>query len=452
MYKKITSIFDRYSSNGIALQTLSHYKTYRDTYKFIKKSQWWDSEKILEYQTNKLKELVHHSYNNVPYYKKLFDSIGLKPKDIQSLEDIKKIPFLTKKIIRENIKELKARNYPEHKFELSWTGGSTGFPMHFYCERGTWLAILNAYGKLMLEWIGCSYLDKNVLITGRNKPYRSQLFGRMLVLSSFYMNEEYMTRFIHKIRRLKPKYINSYPSAITILSKFIKKNNLELIPNLEKIICHAETLYEWQRNLVESTFKCKIHQQYGLREQTTLGCTCEHSDYFHIFPENGILELVDKNGNYLSKEGEIGEIVGTGFNTGIFPFIRYKTEDMGIHTNKKCSCGRSYPLIKRIEGRLQDFVISKTGKLVPFTRLHHLVAESSSSVEECQFYQDVEGVIILNIVKSKSYSDYDTKKIESGFDKIFGNKLKIEVKFVDHIPLTDRGKYRFLIQKLPINL
>jgi phenylacetate-CoA ligase len=274
----------------------------------------------------------------------------------------------------------------------------------------------------------------------------------MLILSSFNMNEEYMTCFIQKIKKLKPKYIYTYPSAITILARYIKTNNFDIFPDLEKIICHAETLYDWQRNLIESTFKCKIHEHYGLREQTVMGGTCDHSDFYHIFPEYGILELVDKNGNHLTKENQIGEIVGTGFHTNIFPFIRYKTGDLGIKTNKKCSCGRNYPLIKRIEGRLQDFVISKNKKLVPFTRLHHLVAESTNNVKECQFYQDTEGLITLNIIKSKNYSNYDTHRIEKEFNKIFENEFKLEIQFVNQISRTKRGKYRFLIQKLPIKL
>ncbi len=170
-----------------------------------------------------------------------------------------------------------------------------------------------------------------------------------------------------------------------------------------------------------------------------------------MFPEYGITELVDKEGNLVTKEGETGEIVGTGFHTYYFPFIRYKTGDLGAYTEEKCPCGRNYPLLRKIEGRVQDFVVSKTKKLVPFTRIHHLVAESSQNVKECQFYQDTEGELVLNIVKTQHYTDSDSQKIQKGFQKILGNGFNLAIRFVDQIPRTNRGKFQFLIQKLPVD-
>jgi len=439
-----------YTENGMALQTVLHPITFLKTYKFLKKSQWWSKEKLDVYQLQQLSKLIHHAYEHVPYYKKVFEKLDLKPNDIQSIQDLQKLPFLTKKIINKHIEDLKAINYPKHRFEYTYTGGSTGEPLKFYTEKGVWLSTLMAYSQIQMGWFGCSYLDKSVFITGRDNPWKYQLLGRMLVLSSFYMNESYIPQFIEKIRKLKPKYITTYPSAITILAKYMKKNDIEIFPSIETIICHAETLYSWQRNLLEEIFQCRVHDTYGLREQTNIGGTCKHSNYYHMFPEYGVLELVDKDGKPITNEGEIGEIVGTGFHTYFFPFIRYKTGDLGVYTNKRCKCGRNYPLLIRIEGRIQDFVISKTKKLVPFTRFQHLAVESSDNVEECQFYQDTEGKLILNIVKSQNYTDTDTLTIQKNFKKILGNEFDLVIHFIDEIPLSNRGKLQFLIQKLPI--
>jgi len=443
-------ILSSYTVNATALKTIIYYNTFRKTYKFLKKSQWWSREQLEEYQLQQLSKLLNHAYENVLYYRKIFDALGLMPKDIKSIKDLQKLPFLTKETIREHVEDLKATNYPESKFEYTRTGGSTGFPLRFYKEKGVWLTRLTAYTKIMMDWADSSFFDRSVFITGRDDPWKYQLFGRMLVLSSFHMNEEYLPQFIQKIRKLKPKYILTYPSAITILAKYIRKNKLEIFPSVKTIISHAETLYDWQRELVEETFKCRVHDHYGLREQTVLGGTCEHSNYFHMFPEYGITELVDKEGNLVTKEGETGEIVGTGFHTYYFPFIRYKTGDLGVYTEEKCPCGRNHPLLKKIEGRVQDFVISKTKKLVPFTRIHHLVAESSQNVKECQFYQDAEGKLVLNIVKTQHYTDSDSQNIQKGFKKILGDEFNLTIRFVDQIPCTKRGKFQFLIQKLPI--
>lgn len=439
-----------YTVNATALKTIIYYNTFRKTYKFLKKSQWRSQEQLEEYQLQQLSKLLHHAYENVPYYTRIFDDLGLKPNDIQSLQDLQKLPFPTKEIIREHVENLKATNYPESKFEYTRTGGSTGYPLRFYKEKGVWLTRLTAYTKIMMDWADSSFFDRSVFITGRDDPWKYQLFGRMLVLSSFYMNEEYLPQFIQKIRKLKPKYILTYPSAITILAKYIRKNNLEIFPSVKVIICHAETLYGWQRNLLEETFKCRVHDQYGLREQTVLGGTCEHSNYFHMFPEYGVIELVNKDGTPVTKEGEVGEIVGTGFHTYFFPFIRYRSGDLGVYTAQKCQCGRNYSLLKRIEGRSQEFLVSKTKRQISLTGFFGLTVKSSLNVKESQLYQDTPGKIVIDIVKGENYSENDTQNILKNFQKRLGDEFTVSVRFVDHIPRTKRGKFRYLIQKLPI--
>jgi len=431
-------------------QALVHFPTFLHTYTLLKESQWWSKEQLEEYQLLQLKKLLNHAYENVPYYTKIFKKLKLKPKEIQSINDLQKLPYLTKEIVRKNLDTLKATNYPEHKFQFFSTGGSTGRPLRFYIDKGVWSSQLAAYGKILMDLTGRSYFDRCVLIVRSETPFEYRSFRRTLVLSSFFINDKYLPLFIKKIRKLKPKYFLGYPSAITNLAVYMRRNNLEGFPSVKIIMCHAETLYEWQRDLLEEMFQCRVYNRYGLRETAALGSTCEHSNYLHMFPEYGIVELIGKEGKPVKKEGEVGEIVGTGFHTYIFPFIRYKTGDLGIYTTKKCPCGRNYPLLKRIEGRVQEFVVSKTKQLISLIGVYGLVAMCSPNVKECQLYQDTEGEIILNIVKTLDYSDADSKIIKKRFQARFGDECTVKIQFVDSISYTKSGKYRFLVQKLPL--
>jgi len=451
MHKLRERILTNYSNNGMGLQILMNYKVFRDTYKFLKKSQWWSKELLEKHQMQELNKLLNHAFENVPYYTKVFDSLSLKPKDIHSISDLDKIPFLTKDIIKLNIKNLKAINYSESRFELLSTGGSTGQPLTFYIEKGVALSKLMAYAKLQMDWTNRSFFDKCVSITGDDFPFKFQFFGRTLVISSFFINDKYLPIIIKKIQKFKPKHILGYPSAITKIAIYMKKNNFEGFPGLETIVCRAETLNDWQQDFLKKMFNCHIYNQYGLREYAALGCTCKHSNYFHMFPEFGIVELIGKDGKPVTKEGETGEIVGTGFYTNIFPFIRYRTGDLGVYTLKKCKCGRNYPLLERIEGRTQEFLVSKTNQLVFLTGAYGLMVKSSLNVKECQLYQDSPGEVVINIVKGENYSEIDTKAILQNFQKKLGDEFLLSIDFVDHIPLTTRGKFKFLIQKLPIN-
>jgi phenylacetate-CoA ligase len=446
-------IYDDYSINGMTIQTLLNSKTFLKTYIFLRDSQYWPEEKIKKYQTDQLSKLITHAYENVPYYRKIFNKLKLKPEDIESKKDLKRLPFLTKDIIKKNLKDLKAQNYADYKFELSYSGGTTGITSDFYIEKGVWLANLMAYGAIMMNWVGTNSFQKGVQIEGREDfTWCYQQFGRVLVISSFHMSDDNIETYIKKIRKLRPRYIITYPSAITILGNYMKKRDIKEFRSLRAIICYGETMHNSQFNFLKDVFKCNIQGQYGLREQAAMAGTCPESNNYHVFPEYGIVELINKNGKHVKKEGEKGEIVGTGFLTHIFPFIRYRTGDIGIYTENKCSCGRHYPLLKNIEGRVQDYIVSKKGHLAPLTSVYHLIAFASNNVKECQLYQKKKGEVIINIIKEKNYSKSDSDRIMKNFKSRAGNDFDFNINFMDKIERTKRGKFRFLIQDLKIDI
>jgi phenylacetate-CoA ligase len=446
MQKLWDHLFNEETGLGTVLTTLIYNAPYQKTYKFLQHSQWWTPEQIKEYQWKQLKTLLHHAYEHVPYYKKLFNIRGIIPDNVQSLYDFQQLPFLTKEIVQEHTNELKATNYSAHTFEETITGGSTGFPLRFYVEKGVWYAKHLAYIKMLLERAECQAMDKSVQITGSEKPWEYRPLSRTLVLSSYHMTDQNIPTYVKKIRQLQPQYIIGYPSAITMLAMYMKHDSIKL----KAIFCYGETIYGWQRESLEELFQCRVHGQYGHREQSVLAGTCEKSNYYHIFPEYGFVELIDRNGRQVTKDGESGEIVATGFHTGIFPFIRYKTGDIAVYSTHHCKCGRNHPLLESIEGRVQDFVVSKTKRLVPFMGVHHLVAKSSENVKECQLYQERQGEIVLRVVRRETYSEDDARHIQESFYKRFGEEFSLTLSYLDSIPRTSRGKYQFLIQKLPI--
>jgi phenylacetate-CoA ligase len=443
-------LFDEETGIGIALTTLFYRRPYQDTYRFLQRSQWWTQDQIAKYQWDQLTALLDHAYRHVPYYTALFDSRGLKPQDIHTLEAFQKIPFLTKELVQQHTDELKATNYRPSQFEYTLTGGSTGFPLHFYVEKGVWYARHLAYIKTLLERADCHPHDPSVLITGSIKPFEYRLSSNTIVLSSFSLTPENLKRYLKKIKKLHPRYLMGYPSALTILATYMKTNAISL-EGVQALFCYGETIYDWQREFLEDVFHCRIHGQYGHREQCVLAGTCEKSDQYHVFPEYGFVELIDEQGNQVTTEGARGEIVATGFHTGIFPFIRYKTGDIAVYTQQPCPCGRHAQRLQSIEGRVQDFVISNTNRLVPFMGIHHLIARSTENVRECQLYQDRIGEIVVHIVRSDAYSADDERRIREGFSQRFGEEFILSITPVETIPRTSRGKYPFLIQKLPVN-
>lgn len=434
-------------------------KVFRQTYAFLQESQWRSREQLEEYQMQQLEKLLHHAYTNVPYYRRIFDERGLKPKDIQSAGDLRKLPYLTKEIIREYLPELIARNYPKFKLHYVTTGGSTGIPMGLYWEKGITDPKERAFVWRQWNWAGHKFGKKRVILrgnvinrvkNGKRQWWEYNPLDNALILSSYDMTEENLPKYVEKINEFKPTAIQGYSSSLYILANFLRNNNLK-IKNIKCILTSSETLYPHQRKLIEEYLGAKIYDHYGNTERNALVMQCE-KDSYHIIPEYGIVELIDKGGNPVCQEDKRGEIVATGFNNYAMPFIRYKTMDLGVYANQKCSCGRNYSLLKKIEGRLQELVVAKDKGLIMIQALifaRHL--ESIPRIKEMQVVQEKVGTIIVNIVKMPQYTDADEQEIVYKIQQAAINRLDVKVAYVDEIPRTKNGKYRFLVQKLPID-
>lgn len=431
-------------------------KVFWDTYNFLQESQWWSREKLENYQMQQLSRLLRHAYENVPYYHKVFDERGLKPKDIQKFENLKKLPYLTKDIIRENLPNLIVQNYPKSRLEYVTTGGSTGIPLGFYRERGVSNSKESAF--MITQWnrVGFKIGDKRVILRGnviksanKNKFWEYNPIDKTLILSSYHMTAKILPKYIEKIREFQPDFFHVYPSAITILARFMKDNKIGPFSSVKALLCGSENLYFWQRALFEEIFQCRVFSWYGHAEQAVLAGECERSKHYHIFPEYGIVELIDENTNIVTKKGESGEIVATGFNNYTMPFIRYRTMDIGTWGNKGCQCKRKYQKLEKIDGRLQELLVTKNNGLISMTAIN-MHSNIFDNIKQFQFYQDMPGKVIFKVIRRDGYTDEDTVKITLELMKKLGEDMELEIIFVDEILKTARGKYRFLEQKLEV--
>jgi len=439
---------------------LRYGRVFRNTYYFLQESQWWSREKLEEHQMQQLSELLWRAYENVPYYRRIWNERGLRPKNIQDFDDLKKLPYLTKEIIRENLPDLVARNYPRSKLEYVVTGGSTGIPLGFYWERGVTKPKERAFIKMLWNRVGYSVgfriTGRCVVLRGhtvqsasKGKFWRYDPVNKYLILSSFHMTDNMLPKYIAKIREFSPDFIQAYPSVITVLASFMKKKDIEPFPTVKAILCTSENLYSWQRELLEEVMKCRVWSFYGHSERAALAGECEVNTCYHIQPEYGIVELINKDGHAVTNEDEPGEIVATGFNNSVCPFIRYRTQDLAVLSNVQCECGRDYPLLKAVEGRLQGFFVDKTGSLITFMYADEPLWNVKDKIDAYQYVQNEPGEVLLNIDAKSRFSISETNSVERTFVEYYPG-FDIEIEFVQNIPRTKRGKFRYLIQKLAI--
>ena len=230
------------------------------------------------------------------------------------------------------------------------TSGTTGTPLTIYVTPDA-RKMNYAFFARSKRWAGIDGFEKSLTLAGRTivpadqkQPcfWRKNLLFNNTLFSSYHLGEENFEHYVNAIRNINPVFIDSYPSSIAMIAEYMLRNNIcDIRPRT--IITSAETLFEHQRERIEKAFGCKLYDQYGSAEQVVFACQCEKGTY-HINPEYGYVEVLNKN-NEPVEAGQLGELVCTGFTNFAMPLIRYKIGDMATLTQKKCHCGRNFPVI-----------------------------------------------------------------------------------------------------------
>ena len=421
--------------------------------KWLEKTQWWRHKELEELQNKKLRALIKHAYENVPYYHQLLRGLNLKSDDIKTVEDLQKLPILTKAEIRRNFSDMLAKDPEKWMPRLNATSGSTGEPLRYYITKDN-LSIGWASGFRAWGWAGYALGDKRATLAGTslipkespelNKRVRWFL-ERNLPLSAVDMNGEKIAAYVKMLRQYKPKFVRGYPSALYIFANFLKKEGISDIKP-KAVFTTAEMLLQPYRELIEEQFGCEVFDGYGCRDGGANAMECSEHRY-HISIEQVVMEFVKADEQVSS--GEPGEIIATDLHNYAMPFIRYAVGDVGTPLDERCSCGRNLPLMKSIEGRTTDIIIFGNGVMLSGPAL--TLVFKDRNIEQYQVIQESKNELIIKIVKGSNYTENDTNHILKIIKGHVGEEVDIKIEFVNNIQTTKTGKHRFIISKVPSN-
>lgn len=439
MYQKIFSeiIFPRYKPRINA-----YYKDYRGN---LLRSR----EEISLIQLRKLRALLSHAKENVPYYRKQWFDKGFDPGDVNSILDLESLPILEKVDITENFDQISAQGDLSNTF-IKATGGSTGDPFRFRVDydsdemrqavmwRGYgWLGAVLGCHSLYL-WgadVGEVRLDKKL----KNALYH-KLYNRKM-LNSFKMEKANMGEYIDAINSYKPAALVSYVNPLVTLAKYILENQVK-VHRPATILTGAEALYEYQREIIEKAFDSKVYNTYGSREFMLIAAECPRQNGLHVNTDHLVVETVDENDQAV--RGQAGDLVITDLSNYGMPFIRYRNGDRAILSDRQCDCGNPLPLIEKIEGRKLDAIKTSTGLSIPGEFFPHLLKDLAG-IDKFQVVQDSLNEISLSVVANAQWSGAEKEYIRTELDKYAKGALAISINLVDHIPLTSSGKHRVTV-------
>jgi phenylacetate-CoA ligase len=418
---------------------------------FLHESEQWTTEVLAAYQLERLRVLLEHAQANVPYYRELFRAHGVKPEDVRQLSDLRRLPVLEKADLQRFLPELVSTDVPPEDRRYFTTAGSTGIPVGFY-HAPEQAAVEWAFMTTQWQRVGYEDGDSSIVLRGsvvsNGKLFERAAIRNELVMSSYRLTDELMPIYLERIRAFRPRFIQAYPSSVTLLARHMVERGERPPEGLKAVLCGSENLYPWQRELIEAAFRCRVFSWYGQSENVCLAGECEYDTRLHVFPQYGITELVDKRGAPVAEPGARGEIIATGLIGRGTPLIRYRTMDVAVLGDRCELCRRPYALLERIEGRLQEFLITTTGRPISMAAIN-MHSPVFDNVQQFRFYQDTPGKAVLKIVPKPSFSwEQDEPSILAELALKVGEGLQLGLELVPEIPRTRTGKFRFLDQRL----
>ncbi|MGM1032027.1 MAG: phenylacetate--CoA ligase family protein [Bacillota bacterium] len=443
----------KYNLNGLYSKFFRNGKIFKDSLLDLEKSQWYSYDQLIALQNQKLRNIVHYAYENVPFYQKKYNELGVHPTDIKTTEDLYKLPLITKQEVKQNLNSLLSKKVNKRLLRMGHTSGTTGSPAHFYRDLYS-INFENAMIWRQWNWAGYLPGDKRITIRGdyiipreNNKPpfWLNNFSENQLLMSSFHLSDTNLNNYYNKINEFNPKVIQAYPSTVFILAKWLQKNKLEY--PLKAIFTSSEPLYDAHRNLIEDVFNCKIWDLYGMAERVISAQECEVHNGLHLNEEYGITEILDLA---TGKTALKGFLVGTSLVNHAMPLIRYVTDDIGEFFQEECTCNRKSKRLKPIETMKEDLIITPDGKYISPQILTHCFKPLDNVLKSQIIQEDINNVTV-KLVKEKGYSESETKILLQGLSERFGKGINIKIEFVSDIPRTKAGKYRWVISNLSRN-
>jgi len=442
--------------------SLYGYKVYRREYgrqferllEEFEKQQWFSLDELKAFQNAKLRTLIKHSYSHVPYYRQIMDERKLTPADIRTVDDLAKLPILTRDIVKKNQSRLIARNIRRSHLYAGHTSGTSGSPLKLFWDNQICL-IKNVVDWRQKKWAGLNVYDRIAIFWGRQlvpvnrvKPpfWRSNYILNHLYFSSYHVSLENLKAYVNKMIGFAPHAIEGYPSTVYILARYMLDRKISL--PLRAVLTSSEYLSTQQRLAIEKAFKCRVFDFYGMAERVAFATECKAHKNKHLNMDYGITEILNGAGQPVSP-GKVGYIVGTSLHNLGMPLIRYQTSDVTSIINETCSCGREFELISDLTSRADDLVITRDGRFISHASLT-LPLSSNRNVVESQIIQEDRSSIKLKIVKLPTYSHKDTQILIDAYKRVLGKDMIIDVQFVKDIPRTKTGKFRWVISKVPL--
>lgn len=447
-----TSIGETYSRLPRAWRYGSHHD------RFAQELREHAGTKARELAQRKLRQTLEWAIKTVPAYRQYQ---GLIDSEAEPEILLQQLPLIRKADIKADTEHFLSSAISAQDRLKTFTGGSTANPLLFYLHKNVSRPREYAFMDDFHTRVGLGDRDIVLALRGRTVPTARDRGGRLwmydpikrqLILSSDHLEPEYMPQYVQALREWRPTYIQAFPSALYPLAKWLAAHPApDITENIRGVLLYSENVYGFQMQLFRELFGCPVLKHFGQSERVLMAATMPDDERYFFWPQYGHFELVDPSGNAITQPGVLGEIVGTGFDNQAMPFIRYRTGDMAMLSDRP---GHpllpGYPVVERIEGRLQEFLVCRDHRLVSITTMGVAHFDELAQVEAIQYEQREPGHFVLKVITRWPLGDTVKQRIAYAMEEKTQHGCTARVEEVRDIPRTLRGKHQMLVQHLDI--
>jgi phenylacetate-CoA ligase len=421
----------------------------------LDKIQSASAAQVMAVQEQRLVDLLRHAAENVPYYGEMLNAY-----EPFTMERFREIPLLDKALMRANLDSLQSRDLNARDWYVNTSGGSTGEPVRIV-QDSDFKDWARAVKYQFDQWTGFELGQRKALLWGSERDLfvgketlRVRLTRRLkneLWLNAFRMTPAQMSAQVRQLNEFRPVQVLAYAEALYQFARFIQHEGLD-VWSPQSILTSAGTLHPHMRETIEAVFRAPVFNRYGSREVGDIACECEQHDGLHISPLTQYVEVLGADGAPCSP-GQVGEVVITSLVNYAMPLVRYRIGDMAVLAEGECRCGRKWPRLQRVTGRVSDVFRTAAGSMVHGEYFTHLFYYQDW-VEKFQVIQEgVDLIRVLVVPKERRpvadvHRPVEQHEIASKIKVVMGQGCRVDFEFVDDIPPTSSGKYRYTISKV----
>jgi phenylacetate-CoA ligase len=412
---------------------------------------FWPLARIERLQSYRLRAIIRHAYDTVPFYRQAMNERGLRPSDFRTVEDLSDLPLIDGPTLRTNTEAFMSARHSDDSRQGFYSAGSASGVIR----------LIHWDNTSVLRKLACHERDRVVLnnLLGEG-PRHPQVFiipseSTGIKLRAFWKEHTVLPLdhgerqtlspdqpfdvVAERINVIRPQVVFSYGSYAEHFFRFLTERQMTVaVPRVW--VSGGDMLSPRGRQLIENTFGCPTYSTYQSTETGRLGFECERRQGFHLNIDLCSVRLIDEDGRTV-EPGEVGEVVISNLHNRATVLLNYRLDDWGVMAREPCTCGRSLPVLQRLEGRTSEMLHLADGRSISGLTLEAYCDPELTTTIQLQIVQPRSGQIRWRIVPF-SNADRDTLR-RSLLEKcrlVLGEDTQVDVEFVEKIRTTPQGK------------